>query len=276
MNGTSGSASDRRSWSTTANGLSLILQELMSAFGPEIFLANSHQLRKLFVEADIYPAQDFEHLCSPEHPDAFITYSWIAGVGDVQNAVWGAMDHAGSIMHEQGLVDDPEPIIGGEVRIWIDWIFIDQNARDLASELSVLPSIIDSCDVHYVLSDTALARAWCCWEIAQFNRRFEDDSAVPRSLMAPQPRYEGWERIEAFDKEDKLRLEVDIATNLQGGMAAFEMMMLIASEVSNISMSSANPSVLFDPSGVVMAQTGHAMENLKRAIERWVQRSAIR
>src|SRR6478672_8190862 len=116
--GTSDSASDRRSWSTTANGLSLILQELMSAFGPEIFLANSHQLRKLFGEADIYPAQDFEHLCLPERPDAFITYSWIAGVGDVQNAVWGAMDHAGSIMHEQGLVDDPEPIIGGEVRIW--------------------------------------------------------------------------------------------------------------------------------------------------------------
>jgi len=94
--------------------------------------------------------------------------------------------------------------------------------------------------------------------------------------MAPQPRYEGWERIEAFDKEDKHRLEVDIATNLPGGMVSFEMMMFIASEISNISMSSANPSVLFDPSGVVMTQTGHAMENLKRAIERWVQRSAIR
>jgi len=89
------------------------------------------------------------------------------------------MDYLGSIMERLDLVDDAEPIIGDEIRIWIDWIFTDQNHRDIEAELDVLPDIIDSCSAHFVLSSTALTRAWCCWEIGRFNQRFGDDTAVP-------------------------------------------------------------------------------------------------
>ena len=166
------------------------------------------------------------------------------------------MDHLAAVMQDLHLVDDPEPIVSNEIRIWIDWIFINQNERDLQSELDVLPHIIDVCDAHYVLSSSALSRAWCCWEIGRFNQRFGDD-AVPRSLMAPQPPFEGWQSTEAFDENDKRALEERIHRDVAGGMDTFEMMMLIVGEVSNMEG---------------LGQTGPAVENLETAARRWVQR----
>jgi hypothetical protein len=244
---------DRRLWSTTANGLSRI----MSALGESTYFLNTHDLRRQLIASRTYPARDFERYCVPQPPDVFITYDWQASVIDIQNAVWGGMDYLGSVMERLDLVDDAEPIIADEIRIWIDWIFIDQNDRDIEAELDVLPDIIDACGAHYVLSSTALTRAWCCWEIARFNQRFKDDTAVPRSLMAPQPAYEGWANTKAFDDNDKRALEERIHRDIPGGMHTFEMMMLIVGHVSNME-------------GI--GQTGAAVENLEIAARRWIQR----
>jgi len=52
---------------------------------------------------------------------------------------------------------------------------------------TVVPQAIDAADVHFVLSPTALSRAWCCYELALFHRRAmaEEGSPTLRSFVAP-------------------------------------------------------------------------------------------
>jgi hypothetical protein len=56
----------------------------------------------------------------------------------------------------------------------------------------VLPDVIAACDVQFVLSPTALTRAWCCYELGLYNQRFSDGSgSLPnlRSLVRSSTNY---------------------------------------------------------------------------------------
>ncbi len=252
--------SDRRLWSTTANGLSEIIWKLGDASAYSM-----HHLRRKLIESKIYPARDFERFCIRQPPDVFITYDWRANLNDVVYSMCGGLERAGNVMQDQGLVDDPLPIVYNGIRIWMDWIFIDQNARDIESELNVLPDIIDACDVHYVLSESATTRAWCCYEIARFNQRFKDRPWVPRSLYMPQPDYEGWESLGAAVESDKHALKKQIDQNYPGGITNFDVLMSFISNVSN----DISRDGTYVRGGT---QAVDALENLEAAARRWAQR----
>lgn len=106
-------------------------------------------------------------------------------------------------------------MIADRFRVWIDFVFIDQTARDVGNELAALPEIVGACDTYFVLSPSALARSWCCYELALFNHRFRaspTDVPLLHSFLSPSTlRYEGWEATRTTEADDKSRLSLQAA-----------------------------------------------------------------
>ena len=132
-----------------------------------------------------------------------------------------------------------------------------------------MPDLIDSSKLHFALSHTALTRAWCCYELALYNKRFLEPRPetgpppVPllRSLLAPMPLgYQGWADAEASVAQDKIFLEEQLNDLYPGGTLGVDALMMQASLVGERIYEDANP-----------IQTGLAVEEAMTVSDGWLR-----
>ncbi|NOT27710.1 MAG: tetratricopeptide repeat protein [Acidobacteria bacterium] len=165
-------ATDSRLWCCSARDLLLILADLARDGVPG---SDVHALADRLRAARIYPARDYRHRCQPRLPDVFITYDWRFPFVTLQETIHRTLLMMGRRIHERRSDLDPRDVhslVLDQIGLWIDFVFIDQSARDVAADVrEILPKVIAAADVHLVVSDTALSRAWCCYELAVFNTR---------------------------------------------------------------------------------------------------------
>jgi tetratricopeptide (TPR) repeat protein len=171
---------DSRLWCCSARDLLLILADLARDGVPG---SDVHTLAERLRGARIYPARDYRHRCQPRLPDVFITYDWRFPFVALQEAIRRTLLMMGRRIHEHRSDLDPRDVhslVLDQIGLWVDFVFIDQSARDITAEIrEILPKAIAAADVHLVVSDTALSRAWCCYELALFNTRPVPGSAFP-------------------------------------------------------------------------------------------------
>ncbi len=255
---------DRRAWSTTARGLSEFVGDLVRLGIGDLSV---RALQRTFRERGIYPARDFAARCKPEPPDAFFTYHSAASFIDIQEIAWRAFDFAAQHLRARrpdlGAVDF-EPMIADGIRLWVDFLFIDQGARDLRRELDVLPGLLHGARAHFVLGDLPLTRAWCCYEIALFN---QDLVAVGepalRSFIAPsQNIYFGWDQVESSEAEDKSFIGDRIAHTFPDGWKGF-----------NHVMQQANATAVLPLTDLTPWYTPASLDALGAAAEGWFART---
>jgi hypothetical protein len=163
---------DRRLSCCSIRDFLLVVEDLKRAGIPS---SDVHTLARRLREKRIYPARDYRHRCQPRPPDIFITYDWRQDFVGLYDMIEGALVYMGQAVHRARPDLDSTRIrhlVFDEIGLWIDFVFIDQSARDVGAEVrEIIPRVIDSSDLHFVLSDTALLRSWCCYELALFNRR---------------------------------------------------------------------------------------------------------
>lgn len=173
-------ATDSRLWCCSARDLLLILADLARDGVPG---SDVHALAERLRAARIYPARDYRHRCRPRLPDVFITYDWRFPFVALQETIHRTLLMMGRRIHEHRPdlnSGDVHSLVLDQIGLWVDFVFIDQSARDIAAEVrEILPKVIRDADVHLVVSDTALSRAWCCYELAVFNERPVPVPAVP-------------------------------------------------------------------------------------------------
>lgn len=173
-------ATDSRLWCCSARDLLLILADLARDGVPG---SDVHALAERLRAARIYPARDYRHRCQPRMPDVFITYDWRFPFVALQETIHRTLLMMGRRIHEHRADLDPRDVhslVLDQIGLWVDFVFIDQSARDITAEIrEILPKAIAAADVHLVVSDTALSRAWCCYELAVFNARPVPESAFP-------------------------------------------------------------------------------------------------
>jgi hypothetical protein len=186
-------AADSRLWCCSARDLLLILADLARDGIPG---SDVHALAERLRAARIYPARDYRHRCQPRLPDVFITYDWRFPFVALQETIHRTLMMMGRRIHEHRPdldSGDVHSLVLDQIGLWVDFVFIDQSARDIAAEVrEILPKVIAAADVHFVVSDTALSRAWCCYELAVFNKRPVPVPAVPGGKWHGIP-------VEAFD-----------------------------------------------------------------------------
>lgn len=233
---------DRRLWSTTPKRLSEFVGALLEVGIPSTTVRD---LQRGFQANGFYPARDLPQFCVPEPPDVFFSYHSAQNFVDLQEIVWQAIDYAANQLRENrpGLTRDLlEPMISDGVRLWVDFMFIDQAARDLRKELEVLPQLLYGASAHFVLGSKPLTRAWCCYEIALFNEHLvqHDEPQFPggagghlRSFVAPSRSfYLGWERTETTEIDDKTFIGEQIGDTFPGGFVGFDHIMAQANSVA--------------------------------------------
>lgn len=266
---------DRRLWSTTPKLLSEFVGALLRGGCPSV---SARTLQKLFQERHLYPARDYPKFCEPAPPDIFFSYHSAQNFVDVQEIVWNAVRYAAQqfVSSRPDLAHiDLEVLFWERARLWVDFMFIDQSARDLREELAVLPQIVHGAGAHFVLGNTPLMRSWCCYEIALFNQRLaaQDVPKFPdmlgsqlRSFIAPSRSfYLGWERTETSDVNDKSFIAEQVSASFPGGFDGF-----------NHVMAQAN-SVAVAPFATGAAWTTPAAEeNLRMAVESWYARMLVK
>ena len=116
-----------------------------------------HTLARRFRDWDVYPARDCESRCTPRSPDIFVTYDWSYSFFDLQEAAYGGLWYIrDELMRRHPSIHqlDIEDLLVDEVTLWIDFVFINQSARDVRAELDVMPALIDSSKLHFALSHT--------------------------------------------------------------------------------------------------------------------------
>jgi len=253
-------------WSITARGLSEFVGDLLNI---GIHSTSVRTLQKTFKDRGIYPARDFAHRCEPLPPDAFFTYHSAENFVDIQEIVWQAFDFAAQQLRERRPdldAEDFEPIIADGIRLWVDFTFIDQGARDIRRELDALPLLLNGAQAHFVLGEQPLTRAWCCYEIALFNQRCATATAneIPlQSFMAPTKSiYFGWDQTETTEAEDKDFIKEHISNSFPNGFEGFVHVMNQANATAVLSLTESNPS--YPPA---------ALESLAKAAEIWFTRS---
>ena len=253
---------DKRMWSITATGLSLLVGELYKL---GIHASSVRQLQNTLKEKDIYPASDFASLCSPEPPDVFFTYNSATNFVDIQEIVWRAFDHAAlNLKRKREYADnlDLEPLISKGIKLWVDFVFINQSAREIRQELKALPQLLNTVDVHYVLGTSPLERAWCCYEIALYNQDCVKKDAPLKSLMAPMSTlYHGWDSVLTTETEDKVFIEESIRRSCIDGFDGFGHIMTKANSVATISF--IEGADIYTPESI---------ENLAASAEKWYNR----
>jgi hypothetical protein len=263
---------DRRLWSLTTRGLSEMIGDFL-----QMGISNSdvHTLARRFRELDLYPARDLESRCTPRSPDIFVTYDWSYSFFELQEAAYGGLWYIrDELMGRHPSIHqlDVEDLLVDEVTFWIDFVFIDQSARDVRAELAVMPALIDSSKLHFSLSHTALTRAWCCYELALYNKRFADPDPEPgpptgpllHSLVAPMPlQYRGWASTETSVAEDKVFLEEQLNELYPGGTLGLEALMM-------------QTSLIYDQTlrmGGATTQTGDAVDEAMTVADGWLRKS---
>lgn len=250
---------DRRRWSTTPKRLSAFVGALLNAGIPS---TSVRALQLGFREHNFYPARDLPQFCVPEPPDVFFTYHSAQNYVDIQEIVWNAVGFAANLLRQArpDLDEDAlEPMISDCVRLWVDFMFIDQAARDIRKELEILPELLHTARAHFVLGHTPLTRAWCCYEIALFN----EGSEHLKGYIAPSPNfYLGWERTDVTEPEDKAFIQEAIESSFPGGFAGFDHVMAQANSVAVLPLTE----------GTVWS-TPAADANLVEAAEAWFARA---
>jgi hypothetical protein len=261
---------DRRTWSLPLRGLSEMIGDLQQS---GILSSDVHTLARSFREANVYPARDFESRCTPRPPDIFVTYDWRYNFIDLQEAAWNGLLYIGDELSRRYPLIDPsnfEVMLFDDPTLWIDFVFIDQSARDIRTELAIMPDLIDSSKLHFALSHTALTRSWCCYELALYNKRFlepepeEGPPPVPLlgSLLAPMPLgYRGWADTQTSVAEDKIFLEEQLNDLYPHGTLGVDALMIQASLVGEHIYQLASP-----------VQTGLAVEEAISVADGWLRR----
>lgn len=243
---------DRRLWSTTPKRLSQFVGALLESGIPS---ASVKELQFALRENRFYPARDLPQFCVPEPPDIFFTYHSAQNFEDIKEIVRQAVDFAVRQLQGTPLAPRPEelePMIQDGVRIWVDFMFIDQAARDLREELLALPELMKTASAHFVLGSQPLMRAWCCYEIALFNQHLatadppltaagiKGDGPRLRSYVAPtRSFYIGWERTETSEPQDKNFIAERIATAFPDGFSGFNHIMAEANTLATLSFAEA-------------------------------------
>jgi len=257
---------DRRMWSITARGLSEFVGDLLHI---GINSTSVRALQKTFKDREIYPARDFAHRCESLPPDAFFTYHSTENFVDIQEIVWQAFDFAAQQLRERRPdldAMDFEPVIADGIRLWVDFMFIDQGARDIRQELDVLPLLLNGARAHFVLGKQPLTRAWCCYEIALFNQRCATataDSPSLQSFIAPTKSiYFGWDDTKTTEVEDKAFIEARIRSSFPNGFEGFDHVMNQANATAVLWLTESTPT--FTPA---------ALKSLAKAAEIWFTRT---
>jgi len=219
---------------------------------------NTHQLRPLLVARGIYPARDFPHLIARRLPDVFVTYDWRESVLAVRQTIGAALQHCVRSQADAFPNCDLDEVATHGVTFWLDWIFLDQSSRDVDEELDqVLPILFRESAVHVVASVTALTRAWCCYELAQFNRNASDSESAELASLIPGDLqdYPLWAGVASTDPADKKRVERRIVETFPGGLSSLERLMVQAGLAADLH-----------------ARTAAASRHIAEASERWIQR----
>jgi tetratricopeptide (TPR) repeat protein len=257
---------DRRLWSCTGEQLTLLVEDLLHN-GFES--SNVYTLADGFRATRLYPVRDFEYHSSPRQPDIFVTYTWSDNYVDLQEAIRSGLDFIGTLIREARPELDEhviERLVGKTLGIWIDFIFIDQSARNLGQEVrEVLPALMSQADIHFVLSDESLTRAWCCYELALFNQPFTTRQPIEGgsilSFIAPSKtrRYETFSDTKVSNPEDKQEIERAILELFPGGMSGFDYLLIQASSMSDPFVVSGH-----------FAQSDAAMARVGKLVDKWL------
>lgn len=232
---------DRRGWSTTPRRLSEFVGALLEVGIPS---TSVRDLQRGFQANGFYPARDLPQFCLPEPPDVFFSYHSAQNFVDVQEIVWKAIGYAAGLLAQSrpDVAREDLHAMVADVRLWVDFMFIDQAARDIREELTILPELLRGARAHFVLGDMPLTRAWCCYELALFNEHLVAGDtpglagmpgAELRSYIAPSPRvYLGWDRTNTTEEADKAFIGEQIANDFPDGFQGFDHVMAQASSVA--------------------------------------------
>ena len=263
---------DLRMGSITARNVLGLLQELS---GRGIRASTIKELHHALAAAGVYPARDLAHLCDPRPPDGFFTCQSSQELHNVVRNAGRAMRFAaGEVAPTLGdvPVDDLYAAFLDSVRLWFDFVFIDQTARDIREELEALPRLLDRVDAHFVIGEQPLRRVWCCYELALSNRHLAVDgphnpahpSSTLRSFVNPTLLvYHGWDLAEATEPEDKTFIEGRIHEAFPRGFEGFDLVMQQANAQAVLSTTEGGPS--YPPA---------ALESLAQAAATWWRRPA--
>jgi tetratricopeptide (TPR) repeat protein len=226
---------DRRLWSVTPWNLTWIVGELLKRGHRS---SDVHMLAKGLRETGLYPARDFAERCLPRRPNLFITYDWEENFVDLQEAIHSGIQHLATIIRSNrpDIAEEQLQTLWDKVGIWIDFLFIDQSARNVSDEVhAVVPVAIQAADAHFVLSPTALNRAWCCYELAIFHRRPLAEEGALSSFVAPVGTipYRGWNHVKATNPADKPILDAWLKTNYPGGIHGVDALLTMSSLLSD-------------------------------------------
>lgn len=256
---------DRRLWSITGRQLSGLVGELVQR---GFRSSDVYALGEGLARSGLYPARDCEYRCLPRLPQVFITYTWSENYVDLQVAVRSTLTFLEGLIREARPeldVSFVEQLVNEKLGFWIDFVFIDQSARRLVEEVrEIIPQVIAAADAHFVLSDKAMLRSWCCYEVALFNqsvkRQLRPGDVRLRSFVGRSSslNYQTFAQTEASQPEDKRTIERAITELLPGGMSAFDALMMQASLLSD---SFAFPG---------FAQSQAAIEEVRQSIDRWL------
>lgn len=219
---------------------------------------NTHQLRPTLLERGIYPARDYPELITKRLPDVFVTYDWRENVLAVRATVGLAMQNCLRFQTNRFPNADLDSLLYHGVTFWLDWIFLDQTSRDVDRELDeILPALFNDGTVHVVASTTALSRAWCCYELGQFNRHAAQTPGASLTSLVPADlqKYPLWAAVDSTDPADKLKVEKRIVELFPGGLHSLEHLMIQAGLGADMG---AYPSA--------------ARERISEAADRWIER----
>jgi tetratricopeptide (TPR) repeat protein len=256
---------DRRLWCCTGRDFFRLIGDLAER---HILSSDVHTLARQLRFLNLYPARDLGYRCQPKPPDLFVTYDWSTNFVDLQQAVNQALQYLAGIIGQarpnltrdyiQGLVFD-------HIGIWVDFVFIDQCARDVVAEVrEVVPAVIGASDVHFVLSPTALTRSWCCYELALFNRRQSTEGFGQRTMRSfvepPTTQYTTFGSTTTSVATDKPIIEQYLRDEYPGGLDALDLLLIQASMLSDPFMVSG------------FAQFGAADQTALLALDKWIAR----
>jgi hypothetical protein len=219
---------------------------------------NTHDLRPVLQSRQIYPPRDFPHLIQNRLPDVFVTYDWREQVLSVSETIRIVLEHCLQFQQARFPRVDLNDVLFDGVTFWLDWVFLDQSSRNVDRELDqILPVLFEQSALHLVASTTALSRAWCCYELAQFNRNAHAGDTTHFTSLVPADlqQYPLWGDVRSTDPEDKQRIEKRLVELFPGGLHAMEALMVYA--------------------GLAADQRAHAAGTAERIFEasgRWVER----
>lgn len=255
---------DLRLWSCNGQQLSLIMGDLLE----RLFISSDvHNLGKRLKGTNTYIARDLHYRCLQQPPQIFITYTWTDNFVDLQVAIRSVLEYIrGLILLARPELDFEfvDSLVHTKLGIWVDFIFIDQSSRDLVNEIhEVLPKIIEGVDLHFVLSDSAMLRSWCCYEVALFNKRPSTEELGQRTLRSFIARseslnYQSFSQTSTTNPEDKVQIDRYIQNSYPDGMPGFEFILKQASMLSD--------SFIFKG----FAQSDAAIRMIDLSIDKWI------